>query len=223
VTIAYLSGSKTHDKDFELVEPSLLKVLKEFTNTILLIVGPVKVSAEFNKFDKRFIKKEFISYDKFQDIFTTIDINLVPLDIKSNFCQSKSELKFIEAGAYAIPSIVSATIPHKELITHAVNGFLVESPQDWYLSIVKLMDHECRKEVGQNARLFILENYSPYNAEVEWKSFLRKITSTSSKSKKRGRSFLYLYFCFLRVINIGYSFLKSVEKTLRAKRKVFKT
>ena len=43
IVIGYFSGSISHNPDFELVENSLIKILKKYKNVKILIVGNLKL------------------------------------------------------------------------------------------------------------------------------------------------------------------------------------
>ena len=55
-------------------------------------------------------------YEEFQAVFEQIDINVVPLQQKDSFAQARSNLKYIEAGAWGIPTIASPASAYREAI-----------------------------------------------------------------------------------------------------------
>ena len=172
VTIAYLSGSESHDRDFCLVENTLIELLRERKDVKVLLAGHLQFSSEFESFGDRFEYVEFLPYEAFQCLFSRIDINLVPLEVEEEFCQAKSELKVIEAAVYGIPSVVSPTGVHKEVIEHNVNGKLVED-NDWRTAIEDLLDNEeRRRQMGTQARLMVLEHYSANTRVKEWQELI---------------------------------------------------
>ena len=167
VTIAYLSGSDSHDRDFQLVEDTLLRILSNYENSKLLLVGRLNFSDKFSNFSDRFEYREFVPYKFFPKLFIDIDINLVPLEVDQEFCQAKSELKYIEAGACGVPSVASPTKTYMSVIEPNVNGLLAED-HAWYEAIEKLLiDHEFRNRLGENAREHVLCEYGPKKSEVK--------------------------------------------------------
>jgi len=55
VTIGYLSGSQHHDRDFLLVENTLIRLLKERKDVRVLLAGKLSFSEEFYSFGKRIL------------------------------------------------------------------------------------------------------------------------------------------------------------------------
>lgn len=204
VTVAYLSGSKTHDKDFQLVEPALLQLLKEYPNCRVLLVGPLSFSDEFATFGSQFEYRGFIPYQEYALLFREIDINLIPLEIDEPVCQGKSELKYIEAGACAVPSIATPTATFSEVIEHNVNGMLAEEGQ-WYEQIKSLVEeHDKRSNVGNAAQNYVFANYSPEFRRVDLEKIIRNIWHTKAYVRKNSlmmRLFLRLeleWLCWIR-------------------------
>lgn len=217
IVIGYLSGSKTHDKDFRVVESTIIKVLTDFPNAIFMSVGPVSVSGQLKRFSGRVFQKKFVPYFDFDKVLNQIDINLVPLEVDEPFCQSKSELKFIEAGIHSIPSVASATVPHVEVIKNGFNGYLANNADDWYRGISLLMDSRHRFEVGRRAKETTMRYYSPEYRAEGWSDFLQKVTSKHSPVKVNQTLLLSIQFHAFRLSYLTYSILKSAEKRIRHK------
>lgn len=160
VTIGYLSGSQHHDRDFLLVENTLIRLLKERDNVKVLLAGKLSFSEEFYSFGGRFIYHKFLPYSEFITLYRDVDVNLMPLEVEDEFCQGKSELKYIEAGACGVVSVASSTDTYKRVITSGVNGVLIES-DEWYEALSSLIDSpNLRKEQGECAYRNVVEKYS---------------------------------------------------------------
>lgn len=184
VTIAYLSGSSSHNRDFLLVEDALLRLLREYPHVKVLLAGRLKFSTEFEVFGNRFEYYDFMPYEQLCSIFTQIDINLVPLETEQDFCQAKSELKYIEAGAFGIPSVVSPTMVQKEVVTHDVNGRLVDN-NDWYAAIEGLANNKnLRARLGAEARKHVLQYYSADKRTEAWQALVKNIWNEYRKTGK---------------------------------------
>ena len=187
ITISYLSGSKHHDHDFEIVAPVLYKILQDFPNVRLLLMGKLQYPAKFTKFGERFTYKEFVPYKDFWRVFEEIDINIVPLDISDPFAQARSEIKYMEAGLFGIPTIASPTQTYREAIDHNVNGLLAQDGE-WYESLKTLVtDKQKREQIGEAARKDVLANYSPEVRMTEWDHLLKDIVHQYGNKKKANR------------------------------------
>lgn len=160
VTIGYLSGSQHHDRDFLLVENTLIRLLKERDDVKVLLAGKLSFSEEFYSFGGRFIYHKFLPYSELVALYREVDINLIPLEVEDEFCQGRSELKYIEAGACGVVSVASATDTYKRIVTSGVNGVLIES-NEWYEVLLRLINSsQFRKELGESAHKNVIEKYS---------------------------------------------------------------
>ncbi len=184
LTIAYLSGSNSHDENFRLVQPALLELLERHVNCKVLLVGDLRFTDDFYKFTNRFEYRKTIAYEEYANLFSEIDINLIPLELNEPFCHAKSELKYIEAGACAVPSVASPTATYNEVIDDGVNGLLTKDNSDWYECIEALIvDTDKRRSLGAKAREYVLQNYTPEQRGSEWADFIE--TVWSEKTEKR--------------------------------------
>ncbi len=107
----------------------------------------------------------------------SLDINLAPLEIGNPFCESKSELKFFEAGIVSVPTVATATRTFREAIADGTDGFVASSTDEWVEKVGALIaDSELRVRLGRAARETALEEYTNANAKNEaYYEFLRSI------------------------------------------------
>lgn len=194
VTIGYLSGSKHHDGDFAMVQDALLQILNNKANARLLVMGKLHFSDAFSRFGDRFVFRDFVPYKEFRKIFSEIDINLVPLDVSNPFNHARSELKYIEAGAFGIPTVASYTQTYTDVIRHGDNGLLANS-EDWYEVLASLIDDpDLRQRLGDAARSDVQEHYSPERKEEEWDVSINAIIEQYADDKNRQR--MREWICF---------------------------
>lgn len=94
-----------------------------------------------------------------------VDINIAPLEIGNPFCESKSELKFFEAGIVGVPTVAAATAPFVEAIADGIDGFVANGTEQWIAKLEKLiLDENLRKEIGAKAREKAISRYTTINA-----------------------------------------------------------
>jgi glycosyltransferase involved in cell wall biosynthesis len=174
VTLAYLSGSRSHDQDFAVIEPQLLKLLAENKKCKLLVCGDLNFSSEFMSFENQFEYRSRVPYSEYAKVFSEIDINLVPLDTREPFNHAKSELKYIEAGLFAIPSVMSPTKTYQKIVENGVNGIIAADDQ-WYEAL-QLMVHNSsmRVTIGEAARQHVVKNYSPACRIADWETLFKE-------------------------------------------------
>ena len=89
IIIGYFSGSITHNSDLEMIEPAIIKILKEYNNVQLLIFGQPTILEELNNFNQQIIKKNFTDWRKLPQLILNVDINIAPIE-DSIFNQAKS-------------------------------------------------------------------------------------------------------------------------------------
>jgi len=89
-----------------------------------------------------------------------IDIGLYPL-IESPWALGKGGLKVLQYMSLGIPSISSNFGTAQHIVKDGINGFLVDTKDEWIDRISLLVnDEKLRKEMGKNARNHIKLNYS---------------------------------------------------------------
>ena len=183
VTIAYLSGSKHHDDDFQLVEHALINILNDFPEVRLLVMGKLRYSTSFTEFGERFQYNNFVPYRDFCRVFQDIDINIAPLDVSKPFAQARSELKYVEAGLFGIPTIASPTYTYRETIYPGINGLLAEDGE-WYDALKALINNEKKRDcLGRAAREDIIANFGPEKRSNQWNKLLSDILEKYGKNR----------------------------------------
>lgn len=160
--IGYLSGSKTHERDFEQVAVALNKVLTENNNVFLKIIGHLDVDKFFPGLQAKIIKLDFMNWEDLMIEMSNLYINLAPLEIESIFSHAKSELKYFEAATCKVPTIASPTDTFGKCIKNGENGLLATTVDEWYESINSLlMNQQLRDIMGEKAYKHVKSKYTP--------------------------------------------------------------
>ena len=176
VTLCYLSGTASHNRDFATITEPLLALLAKHQNLRLLVAGPLDLDPAFERFRSQVRKQAFVPWREHFEIMAQCDINLAPLEIGNPFCEGKSELKFFEAGIVKVPTVASATETFREAITDGVDGFAALSKGEWQDKLEKLiLDAELRLAMGRRARETALSRYTTKNGKSpEYYQYLRE-------------------------------------------------
>jgi len=159
--IGYFSGSPTHKKDFELVQPYLFKFLDTHDDAEVRVVGYMDFNGETKKYIEsgRIKISKSVDYLDLLDLMSEVDVNIAPL-VVNDFTNCKSELKFFEAAAVETTTIASPTYTFKNAITDGENGFLAES-DEWFKKLEYLYKNpEENKKIAKVAREYALKNYT---------------------------------------------------------------
>lgn len=163
IVIGYLSGSITHNDDFKLIMSDIVKILKEYDNVYLQLVGYLDLPEEMNSVKDKILVSPFVDYRELPSLIRSIDINLAPLET-SIFNEAKSENKWTEAALVKIPTVASNTGAFKEMIEDKVTGILCND-DEWYGKLKEVIDNkELREELANNAYQYVMNNKLTYNS-----------------------------------------------------------
>lgn len=160
VNIVYLSGTATHDRDFEECANALVEVLKTHSNVLLHIVGQLTLPDTLEQ-HAQLVRHDFMPHEEMLKFLSSMHINLAPLEIGNEFTECKSELKIFEAAYYAIPTVASSTDAFSSTIKHNHNGMLAKNTTEWLSSINLLVENsEFRQKLGESAKTSIAVTHS---------------------------------------------------------------
>ncbi len=176
VKIAYLSGTPSHNKDFATITDALLILFEKYPQMRLVLAGPLDTEERLSRFQERIIRVPFLPRKEYFATVAGMDINLAPLEIGNPFCESKSELKWFEAGLLSVPTVASATGTFREAITDGVDGLVAGTTEEWVAKISHLIENaDVRKRMGQQARKTVLEKYTTTHAsDVPYYDYLKE-------------------------------------------------
>ena len=169
--IGYAGGSRTHQRDFAVAAPAIIRVLRDMPQTRLTLFrdpssgeGLILID-EFPEFAGLADRIEWRDMVKLADLpaeLARFAVNLAPLQPDNPFCEAKSELKFFEAALAGVPTIASPSGPFARAITHGETGFLAGSEQEWFDALHRLLsDAPLRARVAQNAYHVSLAQFGP--------------------------------------------------------------
>jgi len=185
VRIGYAGGTRTHQKDFEVALPGLVRILEEFPYTLITLFGQTMELTEFPELQKyygRIENREMVDVESLQLEIARFDINIAPLEINA-FCNAKSELKYFEAALLKIPTIASPSTPFTQIISNGINGYLANDDHEWYEYLKLLVvNQEQRKKVGRSAFYQVLWRFSPEERSQNVFNFLKELDKVENLS-----------------------------------------
>lgn len=162
VVLFYGSGTKAHKAEFhDQLEPALAHVLKARRGKVeLRIVG---MFGGFRHLDPRHPDLHLLDpiwdFEAYVAELARADINLSVL-APSPLTDAKSEIKWMEAAMFGIPSIVSPTATHRGVIEDGVTGILAGGKSAFRKALLRLIDDAAaRDRIGQAARDRVLRDY----------------------------------------------------------------
>jgi len=188
ITIAYFSGTRTHQKDFSVCDEALYRILREFTTMHLMIVGHLDLPERFSEFGPRVEIVPLVPWQHLPDLYARTDINLAPLEYHNDFAAGKSELKYLEAALLGVPTIASDFGAYKRSIVNWRNGVLCRDLDEWYYAMRELSrDDELRRTIGEEAKNSVgrcgTTLASKHITQMDW----RQLVASSPRARQRSQ------------------------------------
>ena len=175
IHIGYFSGSITHNDDFELILPALARLFDQRPNVVLHIVGELDVPEQLARFKDRIFATPFMSWRRLPKLISEMDINIAPLE-DSIFNRAKSENKWLEASLVKVPTIASNVGAFASEINNFENGILCSSVDDWFDSLVRLVDDgDLRKRLAENAYNECIQHRTTLTSGAAFARFIRSV------------------------------------------------
>ena len=172
IIMGYLSGSITHNPDFELILPTLKKLFEEYDNLYLQVVGYLDIPETLEKYKDRIMTSPFMNWEELPKVIAKLDINLAPLE-ESLFNDAKSENKWTEASLCKVVTVASNFGAFKKVIKNNKTGILCKTEEDWYKNLKKLIENkELRNELGNNAFNEVMKHKITTYSGIELANFI---------------------------------------------------
>ncbi len=164
ITLFYGSGTRAHGADFRnLLAPALTRLMAERRDVHFVACGHVDAAGLAARFPGRVDRIPPIAdRDAYLSQLLAADVNLAVLQ-DGVFNDGKSEIKWLEAAAFCVPSVVSDVGGYRETLRDGVHVVRVPAdPAAWYGALRSLVaDPARRAAIGAAARDRALELYGP--------------------------------------------------------------
>ncbi len=140
VHVFYGSGTRAHNEDFEVyAAPALARVMERHPNVKLIVVGHLALPRSLAHLAARITSLEPVwDVGVYWSMLAEADISIAVLK-PGQVANCKSEIKWLEAAMLRVPSVVSATQTHREIITHGETGMLAGSIKEWVSGLEALI------------------------------------------------------------------------------------
>jgi glycosyltransferase involved in cell wall biosynthesis len=160
--LGYFSGTPSHNKDFDIVLPTLTELLRTVPDLIVRVVGYMPEKELLKPYRGRVEYLPFIDFINLQRLIGETEINLVPLQ-DNEFTNCKSELKFFEAGIVGALTVASPVGGFTQNILHGENGYLANSYQ-WFEVLENVVrNYEGDSAVVRAARQYSIDKFAWFN------------------------------------------------------------
>lgn len=139
-------GTLTNQPNLEIVAEPLAKLQQTFGTGVRVVADePMKLPG---------LEVEFIpwNYDEEVRLLQACQIGVVPVKA-SPWSRWKFFFKLIQYMSLGLPVVATPTGSNLEIVEHGVNGFLADSPEEWYRYLKDLINNpELRASMGEAAR-----------------------------------------------------------------------
>jgi GT2 family glycosyltransferase/glycosyltransferase involved in cell wall biosynthesis len=169
--IGYAGGSRTHQRDFAVAAPAIVRVLREIPEARLVIFrdpssgeGLVLMEEfpDFTDLADRIEWRDMVKLEALPTELCRFAVNIAPLESDNPFCEAKSELKFFEAALAGVPTVASPSGPFIRAIDEGVTGFLARTEDEWHAALTRLLtDGALRTRMAQAAYHVSLGRFGP--------------------------------------------------------------
>ena len=155
MTIGWV-GSHTTIKHFETIVPVLIKLKEKYEEKIdFKVIGdPVYCNSDLG------INGMAWDNSKEVEFFNMLDIGVMPLP-EDEWTKGKCGMKGLLYMSVNTPAVMSSVGMNSEIIANGINGFLADTPEEWFEVLSKLIeDDNLRKSIGLAGRKTVEEKYS---------------------------------------------------------------
>lgn len=168
------AGATGHLKAIEPWLPYVNRIMQLREKTSFVSIGqPFADGFKKGGWGNRALSVPFAAIEQYPAAMTLLDIALAPSG-NTRFHRGKSDLRWVEASALAIPVIASPTVYSE--IEQGKTGFLASSPEQMTEHLLRLVDDPAlRKEVGEAARAYIEEHRTMRVVKGDWERAFERI------------------------------------------------
>jgi glycosyltransferase involved in cell wall biosynthesis len=161
VVLGYFSGTPTHDDDFASIGPALAELLRARPEVRLRVLGPLRLGDALARYGDRIERQPLVEWSELPGVIAGVDVNLAPIDTRRRFTLAKGEVKYLEAGAVATPTVASDTPAFRYAIGDGERGRLARDEGEWLAALDELVrDADLRRGLGERARADVLDRWT---------------------------------------------------------------
>ena len=157
----YGSGTKAHKADFtDLAAGAIADILEEYPSSRLIVAGYISLSGRLLNYRNQILIYDWLpNVNDYWCLLAEADINLAVLD-RHETTDAKSEIKWMEAALFGVPSIVSPTHRYQEVLSDGEDVYFARSSEEWAQALKVLAERpQERRRIAKNALVKIRNCY----------------------------------------------------------------
>ena len=175
VSIGYFSGSITHNPDFNMVLPALIRLMDKYAFVELTLVGEIDVPSSLAKYKERLNILQSMDWKMLPKEIAKVDINIAPLE-DTIFNSAKSEVKWLEAALVKIPTVASDVGAFHIMIEDGKTGVLCKTIEEWYNKLEQLIiNNDLRIQIGEAAYRYTCVKCSTVYTGAKFATLINKL------------------------------------------------
>ncbi|MCT2295513.1 glycosyltransferase [Brachybacterium muris] len=183
VRVAMFDGSGTHGPGLGWLSPAISDLLRSrrHRGVHFWAFGAHSCPEPLGELGRRFHRVPFMDWMDLPMWMRQMDLVLAPNMDNPTIADTKSALKWLEAGAVGVPTLAQATRPYREAVTPNVDGALVE--QRTLDAWTEAMDRQLslpaeRRRMGKNA----VRSVARHSSEAVADDLLRSLSDLAVSS-----------------------------------------
>lgn len=164
-------GSVTHLEDLQMIEKPLKRILKEYPNVMLILVGDPRYRVMFKEF-KNMEVMFGVDFEAWASKLNglALDIGLGPL-ADTDFNRSRSPIKWMEYSINMAAGVYSPTVYGRQIERDFDGklGLIAETEDQWYQAIKNLIDcKNLREDLATAAHTQVLRKFDLSRNAYKW-------------------------------------------------------
>jgi len=165
-TIGWLGDARVHANNLRVILAPLRRLAKTHAFKLKLVsaLGNPEIFETFGELATQiqveYGSQHWVDISQIPDLMKDFDISVMPL-VDNDYSRAKAGQKILESMAMGFPVVASSVGENPFIVSHGVDGFLVDSDDEWVRHLIQLIeDPTLRERMGAEGRKKVVKSYS---------------------------------------------------------------